>query len=167
MSVTAMPKAATAAVTDLNVDEGGKKGKKIKKSKKGQEGETGKKSKKKLIIILVAVLALGGGGFMMFRPKPPAPPKPGVVVPLDPIQINLAANHYLRVGIALQLTDKTAEADGSKALDATINEFSGRTIAEVADPVKRRAMKKALEHELEKLYEGEVMQVFFTEFVTQ
>ena len=47
-----------------------------------------------------------------------APPKPGEVVTLEPIQINLAAGHYLRIGIALQLTAKAHEADGSKALDA-------------------------------------------------
>jgi flagellar FliL protein len=93
--------------------------------------------------------------------------KPGTVVALDPIQINLAAEHYLRVGIALQLTDKTKEADGSKALDALINEFSGKSIADVTNPTKRREMKKDLEHELSELYEKEVMNVYFTEFVTQ
>lgn len=126
-----------------------------------------KKSKKKLIIILLVVLLAGGGGYMMFRPKPAVAAKPGTVVALDPIQINLAAEHYLRVGIALQLTDKTKEADGSKALDALINEFSGKSIADVTNPTKRREMKKDLEHELSELYEKEVMNVYFTEFVTQ
>jgi flagellar FliL protein len=132
------------------------------------EGEApAKKSKKKLIIILLVVLLAGGGGYMMFRPKPAVAAKPGTVVALDPIQINLAAEHYLRVGIALQLTDKTKEADGSKALDAAIDEFSGRDIADVADPNKRRALKKELEKRLSELYEDEVMGVYFTEFVTQ
>ena len=126
-----------------------------------------KKSKKKLIIIVVAVLALGGGGFMMFRPKPPAPPEPGTVVALDPIQVNLAGEHYLRVGIALQLTKKTKEADGSKALDALIQEFSGKTIAEVSNTTKRRTMQDELEHTIEKLYDEEVMDLYFTDFVTQ
>ena len=58
-------------------------------------------------------------------------------------------------------------ADGSKALDATITEFSGLSIAEVNDPKKRAALKKELQHHLGELYEDEVMGVYFTEFVTQ
>jgi flagellar FliL protein len=164
MSVTAMPKPVSPPSGD---DAATGKGKRKGKSKGAAPGEAKGGGKKKLVMILVAVLALGGGGFMMFRPKPPAPPKPGAVVALDPIQINLAADHYLRIGIALQLTDKSKEADGSKALDATIDEFSGKQIGDVTDPRKRRAMKKQLEHHLGELYDGEVMGVYFTEFVTQ
>lgn len=150
MSVTAMPKPASAA----------------EEAAAGPKG----KSKKKLIIILVAVLALGGGGaFMFLKPAPKEKaPHPGEVVALDPIQINLADNHYLRVGIALQLTDAaTHGADGSKALDATIDQFSGVEMAEIQNPKKRREMKKELAHHLEELYHHEVMEVYFTEFVTQ
>ncbi len=150
MTVTAMPKNPATEAAGAEEPAEGKKG-----------------GKKKILVILVLVLVLGGGGYWMFRPKPPAPPKPGEVVTLDAIQINLAGNHYLRIGIALQLTAKAKEADGSKALDATIDEFSGRDLAEVTDPKKRRGLKKELEHTLEELYEDEVMGVYFTEFVTQ
>lgn len=149
MSVTAMPKTTPKAEAPEAPEEGGGK------------------SKKKIIVILVLVLALGGGGFMMFRPKPPAPPVPGEVVVLDPIQINLEGEHYLRLGLAMQLTDKAHDADGSKALDAAIDQFSGKPMGEVTDPKKRRTMKKELEHTLEELYHHEVMEVYFTEFVTQ
>ena len=149
MSVTPMPKSAKESATDEPQEEGGGR------------------SKKKLLIVLVVLLALGGGGFMKLRPQPPAEPKPGEVMALDPIQINLAADHYLRVGIALQLTDAAHEADGSKALDATIDQFSGRQIGDVTDPKKRRELKKELEHTLGELYHHEVMEVYFTEFVTQ
>ena len=41
------------------------------------------------------------------------------MVKLDAIQINLADDHYLKVGIALQASkDAGEELDGSKALDA-------------------------------------------------
>ena len=149
MSVTAMPKAPSKTDAGEAPEEGGGK------------------SRKKLVIIVVLLLALAGGGYMMFRPKPPAPPKPGEVIALDPIQINLEAEHYLRVGIALQLTDAAHEADGSKALDATIDQFSGRSMADVTNPKKRRVLKKELEHTLGELYHHEVMEVYFTEFVTQ
>jgi flagellar protein FliL len=126
-----------------------------------------KRSKKKLIIILVAVLALGGGGYWFMRPKPAGPPQPGDVVKLDAIQINLASSHYLRIAIALQMVKGAADADGSKALDSTIAEFSGLSMADVNDPTKRETYKKQLVKELGKDYDGDVMGVYFTEFVTQ
>ena len=46
--------------------------------------------------------------------------------------------------------------------------FSGRDLAEVTDPKKRRGLKKELEHTPRaSCYEDEVMGVYFTEFVTQ
>jgi flagellar FliL protein len=127
-----------------------------------------KRGKKKLIMILVAVLVLGGGGYwFVLKPKPTGPPQPGEVVKLDAIQINLAGTHYLRVGVALQLVAGAKEAEGSKALDATIDEFSGQPMEDVNDPAKRAAYKKALVKELDERYDGDVMGVYFTEFVTQ
>ena len=146
MSVTTMPKTAGEAEAE----------------------EPTKGGKKKLVIIVaVVLLVLGGAGWKFLMPHPEPAPEPGKVVVLDPIQINLASSHYLRVGIALQLTTTAHEADGSEALDALIDQFSGRPMDEVADTKKRRAMKKELEHHLEELYHGDVMEVYFTEFVTQ
>ncbi len=112
---------------------------------------------------------VGGGAykFMLAPASASVRADPGTVVPLEPIQINLAGEHYLRIGVALQLTSAAKEADGSKALDATIDEFSGRTMEEVTSPMKRRQLKRALVKHLEHLYEGEVMGIYFTEFVTQ
>jgi flagellar protein FliL len=132
----------------------------------GAEPTTGR-SRKKLVMILVAVLVVGGGGYWFMRPKPASAPAPGEVVKLEPIQVNLAASHYLRVGLALQLVEGASEADGSKALDAAIDEFSGLQMAEVNDPAKRAVLKKELEKELAHRYDGDVMGVYFTEFVTQ
>lgn len=135
--------------------------------------EPKKGGKKKLIVIVLVVALLGGGAGYWFFLKPQGPqkpkePEPGVVVKLDAIQINLAASHYLRVGIALQASkDAGEEVDGSKALDATIETFSGRTVAELAKNNIREKLKKHLEHELDELYEGEVIGVYFTDFVTQ
>ena len=149
MTVTAIPQAPAQDAAD------------------GADGP--KRSKKKLIMIVVAVLAIGGGGYWFFlKPAPPASaPKPGEVVTLEPIQVNLAASHYLRVGIALQLVEGAAKVDGSKALDATIEEFSGLGMEAVNDPAKRATYKKELEKQLHERYEGDVMGVYFTEFVTQ
>jgi flagellar FliL protein len=134
--------------------------------------EAKKGGKLKLIIIAVVVLAVVGGAGYWFFLKPAGkepPPEPGAVIKLEPIQINLVADHYLKVGIALQATVAAGEEelDGSKALDATIALFSGQSMEQLARPEVREKMKKKLEHRLEKAYEDQVMGVYFTDFVTQ
>lgn len=130
-----------------------------------------KKSKKKLILILVALLGVGGGVYwFMFKPAPEKKePEPGEVVALESIQINLAGGHYLKIGIALQATADAGHGppDGSKALDSTIKLFSGKSMQELALPKQREHLKEKLLHELEERYHHEVIDVYFTEFVTQ
>jgi flagellar protein FliL len=132
------------------------------------EGEK-KGGKKKLVVVVLLVAVLAGAGYWFFlKPSGPSKPQPGVVVKLDAIQVNLTGGHYLRVGIALQATKSAGEElDGSKALDATIDTFSGRSMAQLARPDAREKLKESLEKRLEKLYEGDVMGVYFTDFVTQ
>ncbi|AEE44826.1 flagellar basal body-associated FliL family protein [Cellulomonas fimi] len=131
---------------------------------------------KKLLIVVVAVVVLLGAAaaayFLVFakggaEPVEP-PPEPGEVVTVDPISLNLADGHYLRLGLALQVTADAHESpDPSKALDAAIALFSGRSIAEVSDPAVREQLTSELAHHLEELYEGEVMDVYLTNYVTQ
>lgn len=124
--------------------------------------------KKKIIIVLVLVLVLGGAGWFFFlRDTEPPKPEPGEVVALEPIQINLADGHYLRIGIALQFSAEVHDTDGSKALDSVIELFSGTDTAELAKPGHRSELKKELSKELKHSYHGEVLDVYFTEFVTQ
>ena len=130
--------------------------------------EEKKGGKKKIALILVAVLVVVGAVYWFFlKPAGPTPPpEPGEIVTMDATQINLADDHYLRLGMALQLTTTAHEADGSKALDAAIELFSGKKLAQI-DGHQRDALKKKLVEELKHLYHGEVMDVYFTEFVTQ
>lgn len=144
---------------------------------KGEEEQETKKGKpvKLIAIVLVLVVAAAAAYFLVLAPKGEKgaeAPKPGAVLPLDSQQINLAAGHYLRLGIALQLTDKASEeVDGSKALDAAISVFSGLSVEDVTKPGARDALKKKLLTDLEHRYDEndvqEVMDVYFTEFVTQ
>lgn len=133
--------------------------------------ETTKGGGKKKILILVLALALVGGAawFLLLRGPGEAEAEavPGEVVVLEPVQINLAEAHYLRIGVALQLVEGAEELDGSKALDAVIELFSGRRVEEVTRPAGRTKLKKELTHQLEESYHGDVMGVYFTEFVTQ
>lgn len=135
--------------------------------------EAPKKSKKMLIIIVAAVVVLLGGGaggyFAFFRgPSTPPPPEPGKVVALDAITLNLADGHFLKLKLSLQATaDAKEEPDGSKALDIAISEFSNRPVAELSSNAARDKAKSELREKISKAYDGEVMDVYFTEFVMQ
>lgn len=145
---------------------------KVKSEAPAEEGEKEKRFGKKKLIVAVAALLVVAGAAYWFVLKPGGggeeAPVPGAILPLESTQINLASGHYLRVGIALQLVEGAPEeVDGSKALDATIELFSGRTIEQVTQARERRKLKEELEKELEKAYDEEVMGIYFTEFVTQ
>lgn len=133
------------------------------------EGAEKKKGKGKLILVLVLVvgIALGAAWFFLIRPSGDAEPKPGEVVALEPIQVNLSSGHYLRLGIALQLVEGAHEVDGSKALDAAIEVFSGKPVGDINRPTEREKLRHDLEELLHERYHDEVIDVYFTEFVTQ
>jgi len=145
----------------------------------GDEAAAEKKGggKKMLLVgLLGGVLLLGGGaGGVWYFTKPAAaepPPVAGAVIALDPISLNLADQHYLKLGLALQATATAHDApDGSKALDLAIAEFSGLPMAELADETKREHYKDELQEKIVKAYEEEhhetVMGIYFTQFVMQ
>lgn len=142
--------------------------------KKGGKGEKEAKSggsKKKLVIIALVVLLAAGAGvkfFVLGGSSAPEKPQPGAVLKLDSINVNLADSHYLKFGIALQTTTKaSSEIDGSRALDIAISELSGQKMQDLAVPAKREKAKADLVKEVADAYEGEVMDVYFTEFVMQ
>ena len=140
-----------------------------------------KRSRKRLILVVAAVLVMLAGGVAYYVVLGPgaAPeagtavvakpaPKPGAVLTVAPVSINLSDGHYLRLGLGLQLTtDVVKPPDPARALDVAIALFSGHTVAEVSDPTTRAALKTQLAGELSKAYDGEVMDVYLTNFVTQ
>lgn len=125
----------------------------------------------KILVVGVLVLAIGAAAAWWFLLRPASAheaPKPGLVVKLDPIQVNLAGGHYLRVGIALQTREGApTDLDGSKALDATIELFSGQQVDTLGAKPSRDRLKHKLERTLDTAYDGEVIGVYFTDFVTQ
>lgn len=145
---------------------------KTDKAEKGEGATKGKKSKKKLIMIVVPVLliAMVGGYLFLGSGGEEAEPKPvpGPVLALDAVTINLAAGHYLKLKIALQATATAGEElDGNKALDLAVSEFSYKPIEELASNKARQKVKEHLLKEVVEAYEGEVMDIYFTEFVMQ
>ncbi len=149
------------------------------KDDKAPEGDAPKKKggKKKLIIIIVAaVLLLGGGGggaYMLLmggssEAEAEPAPEPGAVVSLDPVTINLADSHYLKVGIALQATATAhEEPDGSKALNLAIDQYTNVEVAELQTAEGRAKLKEELTEKIKEAYEHEVMAIYYTTFVTQ
>ena len=141
-----------------------------------QAGESGARvSRRKLLLVaLPVVLLLLAGAFFFLRPPSEeeklakARPKEGEVVKLEPVNINLADGHFLKLGLALQATDKVEEApNGAKALDLAIALFSGQEMAELKSGKNREEAKKHLAKEVGEAYHGEVMEIYFTEFVMQ
>ena len=124
------------------------------------EGGKSKGGKKKLIVMLLpTVLIVGGAGwFFLLRgggsdavPTTPAS-QAGPVVSLDPITINLAGGHYLKLGLALQTDASAGDVDGSRALDLAISEFSGRTVDDLSSTEGRDKAKEQLIASIRKAY---------------
>ncbi len=142
--------------------------------------------KKKIVVIaLVAVLALGGGAyFFLLKPSGGGEAaaaaaaghevvddrEPGEVVKVDPVSVNLADEHYLRLGFSMQLS---TDAGGhgafvvAQAIDVALEHFSGRTVAEINDAGHRQELKEEFLHLLDEAYHGVVMEVYYTDYVTQ
>lgn len=145
----------------------------------------GSKKKMLLVIGLVVVLALGAGAyFFLFKPSGDAAPSdeqgehgssdartPGEVVTVEPVSVNLADSHYLRLGFSLQLSTDAGGGHGpfvvAQAIDVALEHFAGRTIEEVNDPEHRQELKEEFLHLLDEAYHGVVMEVYYTDYVTQ
>ena len=145
---------------------------------------------------LVAVGLLGGGFFMGQKggdaaaevPKPAAAHAAevseeathGPVQNLEPITLNLADGHFLKIGLALQLAEAEGGGHGAaeelpaaKALDLAISLLGTHTMDELASPKQRELVKKKLSKQVAAAYldplthESLVTKVYFTEFVMQ
>lgn len=150
-----------------------------------------KGSKKRLLLLAVPlILVLAGAAYFFFlRPsgaeaaaaaEHAKPKEPGQVLTLEPVTLNLADGHYLKVGIALQMAKEEGAAEeesapkaeevatkGAKALDAAIGLLSRHTMADLTAPARRDKAKQQLTHAVAERYDGEVLAVYFTEFVMQ
>jgi flagellar protein FliL len=149
------------------------------------EAAAAKGGKKKLVMIVagVVVLAIAGGGFMLTKgggkaeaaeAKKEAEAKPmGEIIKLDAITLNLAdGDHYLKVGIALQLSAEAkhpdeVDAQSPRALDETIRFFGAHSYEELDGARKREKARKELAHRIEAMFHHEVVDVYFTDFVMQ
>jgi flagellar FliL protein len=148
----------------------------MSKDKNAETEETeGKGGKKKLMLILLVVVlaAAGAGYFFVFKASGNAAaeePVAGEVLSLDPIAVNLAGGGYLKIGVTLQFTEEGSSShegglDGSKAQDLVISTFSQANPADVTGA--RDALKQALKKKIIEAYDGEVMDIYYNQYVTQ
>jgi flagellar FliL protein len=161
--------------------------------KKAADGEAPKGAGKGKTIVVYALAAvgllgglksfiLGGGGKAGAAPSAAGAPattsttKPGAVVTVGPITVNIAGDRFLKVGLGLQLKggmvvpphDSDDPSKGfARALDLTIGTFAGRTYNSLIDPAGRQSAKDELAKALEAAYPDQVQGVYFTDFVMQ
>ena len=97
----------------------------------------------------------------------------GGVLEMEPLTVNLADGHYLKIGLALQLDKATLvetakdEGLGAKALDMAIASLSTKTMDQLSQATVRDELKQDLGVDTCMAYEGEVLTVYFTNFVMQ
>jgi flagellar FliL protein len=119
-----------------------KKGEKEDDAPEGEEAAAGGGKKKLIIMVAAAVLVLGGGGggYMFFAKKKAAaaaeaekqavkvePVKPSVFVDLPDMTINVSSAgdrpHYLRLKVALEVSDQKAADDVKPVLPRVVDAF--------------------------------------------
>jgi flagellar FliL protein len=128
-----------------------------------------------MLILLVVILAAAGAAyFFLFSGSDAAAEEPvaGDVLVLEPLAVNLAGGGYLKIGVTLQFTEAGSAGghggsgpDGSKATDLIISTFSQAAPADVSGA--RDALKEALQEKIIEAYHGDVMEIYYNEYVTQ
>lgn len=128
----------------------------------------GSRKKRILLVGLALLVVVAGAYWFLLRSESPNGPEKGEVAALEPIQINLSNGHYLRLVLALQLSaDVEEEVDGSEALALAVDMLSGRSVEEFDKAAGRRQMFGELTEDVVEHYEGEVLDLYVTEAVTQ
>jgi flagellar FliL protein len=137
------------------------------------------------IVLAVAVLGAafmmkgggdGGGGTVeaSTTDSTVAEAKAGETVSLDAITTNLASGDIVKVGIALQLTEGSVEAEeavedpknfGARALDELITVLGGYSRDDLSREGGLADLKAKLTERVKKAYHDEVVTVLLTQFV--
>jgi flagellar FliL protein len=104
------------------------------------------------------------------------------IIDLEPMNVNLADGHYLRIAISIGMAaEEHAEESGgghgaaetetteptAPAADLVLSTFSGKSMTELQTLEGRIHAREALQEGLKEFYGEGVLTVFFTEFVMQ
>jgi flagellar FliL protein len=101
--------------------------------------------------------------------------KPGEIATIDSMNVNLEGNHYLRIGVGVQLAagpvaKDWAAAEGAKVKDVVISVFSGRSMQDLDTTAGREAARDQLKSQLTAEPgpgepKNDVIDVYLTDFV--
>lgn len=100
----------------------------------------------------------------------------GTIVDIQPMTMNLADGHFLKMALSLQLSKDAGEGEEvskmtAKAKDAAIDLYTQQTVEDLQNPEKRTELKQELSETVVKLFTEEgkkmVLGVYVTEFVFQ
>ncbi len=147
-------------------------------------GEEKKKSSLvKIIIMVVAVAALAGGGFfayLKFFKKPHNEPKKpvveqAVIQEMGTYLVNLAdpgGKRYLKITMQFELTNAKVSQELARRTvevrDKIIMLLSSKEYEEIGNPTGKMTLKKELISQLNRiLQDGQVKEIYFTEFLVQ
>ena len=143
------------------------------------------KSSSKMLIIVIALTALvaGGGGFFaytkFFKEDSSAHAKSSAAEPviheMDTFLVNLSdagGKRYLKLTMKAKLSDKEAQAEVAgknfEIRDAVIMLLSSKEFQEIAKPEDKATLKQEVIFQLNRLLQqGQVQDVYFTEFLVQ
>jgi len=141
--------------------------------KAAKAGDEAKGGGKKKILLIVVVLLLAVVGFVvktkvMAKPAGPVKPVPGATIAAPAMYINLADGHFLKLGLGLQATASAPKDVGSaQAQQDAIFLFQGKKVEELMDTKKLEAIRAELVKQVTEQSEGELYDVYFTDFVMQ
>ncbi len=155
-------------------------------AEKGQQGQLAKKKKSSLIkwivMGLLLVVAAGGGGFAYTKYFDKSLPVGGaaknlapVMHPLDSFLVNLSdpgGKRYLKVSIELQLenllTLNELKEKNHAVRDSILTLLSVKVYDDVASATGKMSLKREILTQLNRfLSQGQVKEVFFTDFLVQ
>lgn len=151
-----------------------------------------KKGKGNLVPAVVVAAGLLGAGFMLkgggsskaTAATPPARSSSPTtlatdaktlaqIAKLDDITLNLSDGHYLKLGLALQLskkatvTDYTTGGAAARALDLAIDVLGSDSYQQLQQPSARAKAKSQLGKAIVAAYGDQVDGIYFTDFVMQ
>jgi len=147
-------------------------------SEKGKKEKGGKSNLVPAVVLAVGIAV--GGYFMGGSSDAPAGSTAtttvavpvGEVATMDPISVNLADGHFLKVGVGVQLDEATPSAEFmkgpiSRVKDLLIENLGGRNMADFATAPQREQIKNDLKDKAKKMFAGSVTDFYFTDFVMQ
>lgn len=146
---------------------------------------------KRLMTIGALCVLIAGGGYVLggrmsgsSQPAGTAIEAPEDVVPtveafveLEPLNVNLADGHYLRVAVAIGVADVGSDEghgdddeppiETAPASDLVLSTFLGRRMPDLATVAGRDGARRDLHEGLVGFYGDDIVSVLFTEFVMQ